>query len=131
MITISSTKLMAYNRNPQERHSLPYFFYFKDRHGVPYPCYVVTVATPPEYQQTFTVVQSETYRQLNPQLGLPDMITEVYHEINSFSSLSLGFKQKERYSNTENNLVDQGFGSYPSTISELPISFGRLNFGNK
>ncbi len=82
---------------------------------------------PPEYQQTFTVVQSETYRQLNPQLGLPDMITEVYHEINSFSSLSLGFKQKERYSNTENNLVDQGFGSYPSTISELPISFGRLN----
>ncbi len=46
MITISSTKLMAYNRNPQERHSLPYFFYFKDRHGVPYPCYVVTVATP-------------------------------------------------------------------------------------
>ncbi len=44
-IGIGATTLMAYNRNPQERHSLPYFFYFKDRHGVPYPCYIVTLAT--------------------------------------------------------------------------------------
>ncbi len=127
MITIGATGLSAYNDNPQERHSLPYFFYFKDRNGVPYPCYVVTVATP-EYQQTFTVVQSESYRQLNPQIGLPDMITEVYQGVNSFSRLSLGFNQKERYSDTEKNLVDKGFGSYPSIIGEIPISFGRINF---
>jgi hypothetical protein len=129
-IDIGTDMIIAYNTVPVERHSLPYFFYFKDRKGVPYPCYVVTVATP-EYQQTFTVVQSESYRQLNPQIGLPDMITEVYQGVNSFSSLSLGFNQKERYSDTENNLVDKGFGTYPSTISELPISFGRLNFSNK
>ena len=127
MITIGATGLSAYNDNPQERHSLPYFFYFKDRNGVPYPCYVVTVATP-EYQQTFTVVQSESYRQLNPQIGLPDMITEVYQGVNRFSRLSLGFNQKERYSDTEKNLVDKGFGSYPSIIGEIPISFGRINF---
>ena len=130
MTTIGSDGLIAYNRNPQEHHSLPYFFYFKDRNGVPYPCYVVTLATP-EYQQTFTVVQNETYRQLGPQLGLPDMITEVYQGKNSFSTLQLVFNPGERYSDIEKNLVDKGFGSYPSTISEVPISFGRLNFGNK
>lgn len=130
-IDIGATGLSADSYGTQqERLSQPYFFYFKDRHGVPYPCYIVTLATP-EYQQTFTVVQNETYRQLGPQLGLPDMITEVYQGNNSFSTLQLVFDPGERYSDIEKKLVDQGFGSYPSTFSEVPISFGRLNFTNK
>jgi len=129
-IGIGATTLMAYNRNPQERHSLPYFFYFKDRHGVPYPCYIVTLATP-EYQQTFTVVGRASSREWEPLLGVPDMITEVYQGVNSFSDLQLLFNQGETYSDIENKLVDQGFGSSPSIIGETPISFGRLNFDNK
>ena len=82
-IGIGATTLMAYNRNPQERHSLPYFFYFKDRHGVPYPCYVVTVATP-EYQQTFTMVGLESTRQWCLDVGCPDLITEVSTNTRSF-----------------------------------------------
>jgi len=114
----------------RERHSLPYFFYFKDRKGVPYPCYIVTVATP-EYQQTFTVVRRESAREREPLLGLPDMITEVYQGKNSFSDLQFSFYQNEAYSDIENNLIDKGFGSYPSIIGEIPVGFGRLNFNNK
>ena len=127
MISIGATGLSAYNDNPQERHSLPYFFYFKDRKGVPYPCYVVTVATP-EYQQTFTVVGLESFREWP---GFSDMITDVYQGINNFSDVQMGFVQSNNYSNTENNLIDKGFGSYPSIIGEIPIGFGRLNFNNK
>ncbi len=127
MITISVDTLRAYNDNLQERHSLPYFFYFKDRKGVPYPCYIVTVATP-EYQQTFTVVGLESFREWP---GFSDMITDVYQGINNFSDVQMGFVQSNNYSNTENNLIDKGFGSYPSIIGEIPIGFGRLNFNNK
>jgi hypothetical protein len=129
-IGIGATALMAYNRNPQERHSLPYFFYFKDRHGVPYPCYVVTLATP-EYQQTFTVIRAASVTQSEPLLGLPDMVTEAFQSINSFSSLQLVFNKSQYYSDIENKLVDKGFGSFPSTISDVPISFGGLFFSNK
>ncbi len=127
MISIGATGLSAYNDNPQERHSLPYFFYFKDRKGVPYPCYIVTLATP-EYQQTFTVVGLESFREWP---GFSDMITDVYQGINNFSDVQMGFVQSNNYSNTENNLIDKGFGSYPSIIGEIPIGFGRLNFNNK
>jgi hypothetical protein len=130
MITISVDTLRAYNDNPQERHSLPYFFYFKDRTGVPYPCYVVTVATP-EYQQTFTVVGRESTRQWRLLRGSPDLVTEVYQGINSFSALQLSFEESEYYSNIENHLINQGFGSFPSTVGEIPIIFGSINFNNK
>ena len=130
MTTISNTMLHAYNDNPQERHSLPYFFYFKDRKGVPYPCYVVTVATP-EYQQTFTVVGRESTRQRSLLRGRPDLITEVYYGIDSFSALAIVFEQSEYYSNIENSLVENGFGSFPSTIGEIPIGFGNIGFNNK
>lgn len=129
MTTIGSDGLIAYNRNPQERHSLPYFFYFKDRHGVPYPCYIVTLATP-EYQQTFTVVGRETTRQARLEEGYPDMTNEIYQETNSFSSLLIGFNISEYYTDIENQLIDQ-FGGYPSTISQVPIYFGAFNFDNK
>lgn len=129
-IGIGATTLMAYNRNPQERHSLPYFFYFKDRHGVPYPCYIVTLATP-EYQQTFTVIGRESSRQLAPLLGSPEMVTEIYQGVNSFSTLALIFNKTTTNSDTENSLVEKGFGSFPSTIGEITIGFGGLSFSNK
>ncbi|MGI6258792.1 MAG: hypothetical protein ACOYKC_02940 [Anaerolineaceae bacterium] len=131
-IDIGATGLSADSYGTkQERHSLPYFFYFKDRNGVPYPCYIVTVATP-EYQQTFTVVGSESTRQLAPLLGMPDMITEVYQGTHSFSSLQLSFDKFEDYLDTEKYLVDQGFGGVPSTFGEVPIiRFGWLGFRNK
>ena len=129
-IGIGATTLMAYNRNPQERHSLPYFFYFKDRHGVPYPCYVVTLATP-DYQQTFTVIGIESNRQESLLRGCPELITEVYQGVNSFSDLQLGFSTSEYYSDIENSLINKGFDHFPSTISDITIGFGRLNFGNK
>lgn len=131
VIGISVDMLSAYNRNSQERHSLPYFFYFKDRKGVPYPCYIVTLATP-EYQQTLTIVRSVFFsREWAPLLGSPDMITEVYQGINSFSYLNFSFTQSEYYSDIENDLIDQGFGTYPSTIGDIPIGFGSLSFMNK
>ena len=130
MITISSTMLIAYNRNSQERHSLPYFFYFKDRHGVPYPCYVVTVATP-EYQQTFTVVGRESTRQRGLLRGYPELITEVHQGVNSFSGVAIVFEQSEYHSDIENSLIENGFGSFPSTIGEIPIGFGNIGFNNK
>ena len=128
-IDIGTDMIIAYNTVPVERHSLPYFFYFKDRKGVPYPCYIVTVATP-EYQQTFTVVRRESAREWEPLLGLPDMITEVYQEKNSFSNLQLLLYKGQYYSDVEGHLVDQ-FGGFPSTISQIPIYFGGLNFNNK
>lgn len=130
MTTIGSDGLIAYNRNPQEHHSLPYFFYFKDRNGVPYPCYVVTLATP-EYQQTFTVIGRESSRQLAPLLGSPEMVTEIYQGVNSFSTLALIFNKTTTNSDTENSLVEKGFGSFPSTIGEITIGFGGLSFSNK
>ena len=130
-IDIGATGLSADSyATKQERHSLPYFFYFKDRHGVPYPCYIVTLATP-EYQQTFTVIRAASATQSEPLLGLPDMVTEAFQGINSFSSLQLVFNKSQYYSDIENKLVDKGFGSYPSTISDVPISFGGLFFRNK
>ena len=130
MTTISNTMLHAYNDNPQERHSLPYFFYFKDRKGVPYPCYVVTVATP-EYQQTFTVVGRESTRQRSLLRGRPDLVTEVYQGISSFSGVAIVFEQSEYHSDIENSLIENGFGSFPSTIGEIPIGFGNIGFNNK
>ncbi len=130
MITISVDTLRAYNDIPQERHSLPYFFYFKDRKGVPYPCYIVTVAIP-EYQQTFTVVGRESTRQRSLLRGRPDFVAEVYQGINSFSALAIVFEQSEYHSDIENNLIAKGFGSFPSTIGEIPIGFGNVGFNKK
>ena len=129
-IGIGADRITVRSDISKERHSLPYFFYFKDRKGVPYPCYVVTVATP-EYQQTFTVIRAASATQSEPLLGLPDMVTEVFQGINSFSFLQLVFNKSQYYSDIENELVDQGFGSFPSTISDVPISFGGLFFRNK
>ncbi len=129
-IDIGTDMIIAYNTVPVERHSLPYFFYFKDRKGVPYPCYVVTVATP-EYQQTFTVVGRESTRQRRLLRGSPDLVTEVYQGTNNFSALQLSFEESEYYSNIENHLINQGFGSFPSTVGEIPIIFGSINFNNK
>ena len=128
-IDIGTDMIIAYNTVPVERHSLPYFFYFKDRKGVPYPCYIVTVATP-EYQQTFTVVGQETTRQARLKRGYPDMITEIYQEINSLSGIQMGFKTSEYYTDIENQLINQ-FGGVPSTIGQIPIYFGAFNFNNK
>ena len=128
-IDIGTDMIIAYNTVPVERHSLPYFFYFKDRKGVPYPCYIVTVATP-EYHQTFTVVGRETTRQARLEYGYPDMITEIYQEINSLSGIQMGFKTSEYYTDIENQLINQ-FGGVPSTIGQIPIYFGAFNFNNK
>ncbi len=128
-IDIGTDMIIAYNTVPVERHSLPYFFYFKDRKGVPYPCYIVTVATP-EYHQTFTVVVKETTLKARLKYGYPDMITEVFQETSRFIDLQLGFQMSETYTDVENYLIQQ-FGGVPSTISPMPIYFGALNFDNK
>ena len=129
-IDIGTDMIIAYNTVPVERHSLPYFFYFKDRKGVPYPCYVVTVATP-EYQQTFTVVGLEFARQWDLRSGAPGLIADVYQGTHSFSDLMIVFNKYEKYSDTENGLIEKGFGSFPSTIGEIPIGFGGIAFMNK
>jgi len=128
-IDIGTDMIIAYNTVPAERHSLPYFFYFKDRDGVPYPCYVVTVATP-EYQQTFTMVRAVSSTQMEPLFNVPDMVAAVYQEINSFSSLQLLFYKGQHYSDVEGHLVNQ-FSGFPSTVGQIPIYFGGLNFNNK
>ena len=129
-IDIGTDMIIAYNTVPVERHSLPYFFYFKDRKGVPYPCYVVTVATP-EYQQTFTVVGLEFARQWDLRSGAPGLIADVYQGTHSFSDLMIVFNKYEKYSDTENGLIEKGFGSFLSTIGEIPIGFGGIAFMNK
>jgi hypothetical protein len=129
-IDIGTDMIIAYNTVPAERHSLPYFFYFKDRKGIPYPCYIVTVATP-EYQQTFTVVGRESTRQQSLLRGRPDLVTEVYQGISSFSGVAIVFEQSEYHSDIENSLIEKGFSSFPSTISEITIGFGNFSFNNK
>ncbi len=132
MISIGADMLIVDSYGTkQERRSLPYFFYFKDRNGVAYPCYVVTVATP-DYQQTLTVVGKETTRQARLKYGYPDMIAEIYQSTNSVYYLPFFFDKSEYYSDIENDLIDKGFGScWPSTVGEIPIGFGGLSFDNK
>ena len=70
---------------------------------------VISSPWPPQYQQTFTVVGSESTRQLAPLLGMPDMITEVYQGTHSFPAynfplINLKIIWIQKY------LVDQGFG---------------------
>lgn len=121
-----SDRIRAYSVSKQERLSLPKFFYFKDKSGV-YPCYVVTVAAP-EYKQTYTVVAYVSDILFEPG---SDFVGDVYQETKSFADLQLSFNKSEYYSAVENDLIDKGFGSFPSTVGEIPIGFGRLNFVNK
>ena len=114
-------RIMAFNQTEGEVLSVPKFFYFKDQNQL-YPSYVVTLEYN-GYIQSYTVVMRES---LFETMGGAGNIVDIFKGEKDLKVLQLFLLTNESFSEGQKKLYEQGFGSYPSTISEIPIGFGSI-----
>lgn len=114
-------RIMARNETEGEVLSVPKFFYFKDQNQL-YPSYVVTLEYN-GYIQSYTVVMRQSIIEM---FGFYQSFVDISKGERDLYQLQLFLLTNELFSEGEKKVYDQGFGSYPSTISEIPIGFGTI-----
>lgn len=114
-------RIMADNRTEGKVLSVPKFFYFKDQNQL-YPSYVVTLEYN-GYIQSYTVVMRQSIIEM---FGFYQSFVDISKGERDLKTLQLFLLTNELFSEGEKKVYDQGFGSYPSTISEIPIGFGTI-----
>ena len=113
-------RIMAFNKTEGEVLSVPKFFYFKDQNQF-YLSYVVTLEYN-GYIQSYTVVMRESLFEL---VGAENIV-DISKGEKDLKTLQLFLLTNESFSEEQKKLYEQGFGSYPSTISEIPIGIGSI-----
>lgn len=113
-------RIMARNETEGEVLSVPKFFYFKDQNQF-YLSYVVTLEYN-GYIQSYTVVMRESLFEL---VGAENIV-DISKGEKDLKTLQLFLLTNESFSEEQKKLYEQGFGSYPSTISEIPIGIGSI-----
>jgi len=116
-----SDRIMASNETEGEVLSVPKFFYFKDQNQF-YPSYIVTLEYN-GYIQSYTVVMRESLFEL---MGGAGNIVDISKGERDLKTLQFALLTNESFSEEQKKVYDQGFGSYPSTISEIPIGIGSI-----
>ena len=114
-------RIMARNETEGEVLSVPKFFYFKDQNQF-YLSYIVTL----DYngnRQSYTVIMRESLFEL---VGGAGNIVDIIKGEKDLHTLQFFLLTNESFSEEQKKVYDQGFGSYPSTISEIPIGFGSI-----
>lgn len=116
-----SDRIMARNKTEGEVLSVPKFFYFKDQNQF-YPSYIVTLDFNGN-RQSYTVVMRQS---LIEKYGDYQIFVDISKGERDLKTLQLFLLVNESFSEGQKKLYDQGFGSYPSTISEIPIGIGTI-----
>ena len=114
-------RIMARNETEGEVLSVPKFFYFKDQNQL-YPSYVVTLEYN-GYIQSYTVVMRQSVIE---KYGNYQTFVDISEGERDLYQLQLSLLANDSYSEGQKKLYEQGFGSYPSTISEIPIGIGSI-----
>lgn len=114
-------RIMAENKTEGEVLSVPKFFYFKDQNQF-YPSYIVTLEYN-GYILSYTVVMKQS---LIEKYGDYQMFVDISEGKRDLKILQFSLSTNESYPEGEKKLYEQGFGSYPSTISEIPIGIGTI-----
>ncbi|MBP6989798.1 hypothetical protein KBB48_03440 [Candidatus Shapirobacteria bacterium] len=114
-------RIMARNETEGEVLSVPKFFYFKDQNQL-YPSYIVTLEFN-GYIESYTVVMRQSVIEM---FGNYQSFVDISKGEKDLKVLQLSLLTNESFSEEQKKVYEQGFGSYPSTISEIPIGFGTI-----